>query len=60
MALETTPQRSEEGERDDGLDQSEAYAASFDPDGSSDDPMQWPEAYKWAMVVLLALMSFTV
>ncbi|OAQ91640.1 MFS multidrug transporter [Purpureocillium lilacinum] len=60
MALETTPLRSEEGERDDGLDQSEAYAASFDPDGGSDDPMQWPEAYKWAMVVLLALMSFTV
>ncbi|KAK4086659.1 hypothetical protein Purlil1_9049 [Purpureocillium lilacinum] len=60
VALETTPLRSEEGERDDGLDQSEAYAASFDPDGGSDDPMQWPEAYKWAMVVLLALMSFTV
>ncbi|UNI15101.1 hypothetical protein JDV02_001669 [Purpureocillium takamizusanense] len=60
MALETTPLRIERRESVDGLPQPDAYAAAFDPDGDPDDPTQWPEAYKWAMVAVLALMPFTV
>lgn len=32
----------------------------FDPDGDVDNPRQWPVAYKWAIVLLLACMAFTV
>lgn len=32
----------------------------FDPNGDSEDPRQWPRAFKWAMVLLLAFMAFTV
>ncbi|KAI7548352.1 hypothetical protein KC331_g4464 [Hortaea werneckii] len=34
--------------------------ADFDPDGDQDDPRQWPMAYRWGLVSLLALMAFTV
>jgi MFS family permease len=33
---------------------------SFDPNGDSQNPRDWPKAYKWGIVALLALMAFTV
>lgn len=33
---------------------------SFDPDGDAENPMDWPKAYKWGIVALLAFMAFTV
>lgn len=32
----------------------------FDPDGDEDNPLDWPAAYKWGIVALLAFMAFTV
>ncbi|KAF2668173.1 MFS general substrate transporter [Microthyrium microscopicum] len=32
----------------------------FHADGDSDNPVEWPAAFKWAIVGLLALMAFTV
>ncbi|PSR82809.1 major facilitator superfamily domain-containing protein [Coniella lustricola] len=32
----------------------------FDPAGDPDNPMDWPVAYKWGIVALLAAMAFTV
>lgn len=34
--------------------------ADFDPNDDQDDPRQWPMAYRWGLVSLLALMAFTV
>lgn len=32
----------------------------FDPNGDADNPLEWPNAYKWCIVLLLALTAFTV
>ncbi|RYP30707.1 hypothetical protein DL767_006123 [Monosporascus sp. MG133] len=32
----------------------------FDPKGDAENPMEWPVAYKWSIVALLALTAFTV
>lgn len=32
----------------------------FDPNGDPENPMDWPSAYKWGIVALLAAMAFTV
>ena len=32
----------------------------FDPNGDPDNPRDWPTAYKWGIVALLAFMAFTV
>ena len=32
----------------------------FDPNGDLENPRDWPKAYKWSMVALLAFMAFTV
>ncbi|KAF2196417.1 MFS general substrate transporter [Delitschia confertaspora ATCC 74209] len=32
----------------------------FNPNGDPDDPRQWPATFKWAMVLLLAGMAFTI
>jgi hypothetical protein len=32
----------------------------FGLDGDKDNPHEWPAAFKWAVVLLLACMSFTV
>lgn len=32
----------------------------FDPNGDVDNPRDWPKAYKWGIVGLLAFMAFTV
>ncbi|KAI1820400.1 MFS transporter [Xylaria intraflava] len=32
----------------------------FDVDGDPENPFEWPKAYKWVVVSLIALMSFTV
>ncbi|GAB1743062.1 hypothetical protein NU219Hw_g8756t2 [Hortaea werneckii] len=34
--------------------------ADFDLEGDQDDPRQWPMAYRWGLVSLLALMAFTI
>lgn len=35
-------------------------AVDFDPRGDLDNPREWPSAYKWSIVALLAFTSFTV
>lgn len=32
----------------------------FDPNGDPENPMEWPTAFKWSIVALLAFMAFTV
>lgn len=32
----------------------------FNPKGDPENPLEWPAAFKWSVVALLALMSFTV
>ncbi|KAK8000980.1 hypothetical protein PG991_013202 [Apiospora marii] len=32
----------------------------FDPSGDAENPLEWAQAYKWAIVGLLAFMAFTV
>jgi hypothetical protein len=32
----------------------------FDPNGDPENPKEWPHAYKWFIVFLLAFMAFTV
>lgn len=32
----------------------------FDPDGDSGNPREWPASFKWAVVLLLTCMAFTV
>ena len=32
----------------------------FDPSGDPENPRDWPKAYKWGIVALLAFMAFTV
>jgi hypothetical protein len=34
--------------------------ADADLDGDPDNPLEWPAAFKWTIVALLALMAFTV
>lgn len=33
---------------------------TFDPKGDPDNPLDWPVAYRWGIVGLLAFMAFTV
>lgn len=32
----------------------------FDRDGDAENPLDWPIAYKWSIVGMLAFMAFTV
>jgi hypothetical protein len=32
---------------------------AFNPAGDDENPLDWPKAYKWGVVALLASMSFT-
>lgn len=32
----------------------------FDPKGDKENPREWPSGFKWAIVLLLASMGFTV
>ncbi|KAI1762961.1 MFS general substrate transporter [Hypoxylon sp. FL1150] len=32
----------------------------YDPNGDAENPLEWPKAYKWGIVSLLAFMAFTV
>lgn len=32
----------------------------FDPNGDSDNPIEWTKSYRWCIVLLLAFMAFTV
>ncbi|KAJ4525166.1 hypothetical protein HRR83_000837 [Exophiala dermatitidis] len=40
--------------------QDAVVVVAFDPDGDEDNPQDWPAAYKWGIVALLAFMAFTV
>jgi hypothetical protein len=39
---------------------SDAFLVDFDPQGDVDNPLEWPTAFKWGIVALLALTAFTV
>ncbi|KAI2463255.1 MFS general substrate transporter [Annulohypoxylon bovei var. microspora] len=41
-------------------DASSKDIVDFNPDGDAENPMEWPQAYKWGIVSLLAFMAFTV
>ena len=45
-------------ERED--DPSAKDIVDFNPDGDAENPMEWPQAYKWGIVALLSFMAFTV
>lgn len=32
----------------------------FDPNGDDENPLDWPQSYKWVIVALLSMMAFTV
>lgn len=66
MTEETSPllhhldgARSEEGHLN-TIAVKDTLIVEFDQKDDPDDPQQWPKAYKWAIVFLLALMAFTV
>ncbi|OIW22498.1 major facilitator superfamily transporter [Coniochaeta ligniaria NRRL 30616] len=35
-------------------------AIDFDPSGDPENPLEWPSAFKWGIVALMAFMAFTV
>ncbi|OTB05539.1 hypothetical protein M426DRAFT_319810 [Hypoxylon sp. CI-4A] len=41
-------------------DPSNKNIVDFNPNGDEENPMEWPRAYKWGIVSLLAFMAFTV
>lgn len=62
---ETTPLLPDEATAIPGNDQQNLGAlrkdiVEFDPNGDPENPMDWPSAYKWGIVALLAAMAFTV
>lgn len=36
----------------------ESDLVDFDNTGDSENPLEWPSAYKWTIVALLAFMAF--
>lgn len=44
---------------EDGIKHTEVIL-DFEPDGDSDNPREWRASFKWAIVLLLACMAFTV
>lgn len=57
--LPPTPPRSADGQRNFD-DASTKNVVEFDPHGDVEDPKQWPNAFKYSAVFLLAFMAFTV
>lgn len=62
---ETTPLLPDEATAIPGDDQQILGAprkdiVDFNPNGDPENPMDWPSAYKWGIVALLAAMAFTV
>lgn len=60
---ETTPLLPDAATAIPGEDQDHDAAKNiigFDPNGDPENPMDWPSAYKWGIVTLLAAMAFTV
>ncbi|KAK0703890.1 major facilitator superfamily transporter [Lasiosphaeria miniovina] len=39
---------------------SESTVVDFDPCGDRDNPLEWPAAFKWSVVLMLAMTAFTV
>ncbi len=52
--LRSTPEDLEDGTRH------AEVILDFDPEGDDENPREWPVAFKWAIVLLLACMAFTV
>lgn len=52
--------RDESLDRPQGDSRKDSDAVDFDPRGDLDNPREWPSAYKWSIVALLAFTSFTV
>ncbi|KAK4187147.1 major facilitator superfamily domain-containing protein [Podospora australis] len=50
---------SDHDEDDDEHDQ-DATIIDFDPNGDAENPLEWPTAFKWSIVTILAFMAFTV
>lgn len=44
-------------ERDQPVDKN---LVTFHPEGDAENPLDWPNTYKWSIVGLLAFMAFTV
>ncbi len=40
-------------------DLSKRDIVDFNPDGDDENPLDWPQRYKWGIVLLLALTHFT-
>ncbi|KAK3374544.1 major facilitator superfamily domain-containing protein [Podospora didyma] len=38
----------------------ESTVVDFDPSGDSDSPLDWPTPFKWSIVLMLAMMGFTI
>lgn len=46
---------------DDPQEEENAYDdVAFNSDGDPDNPMNWPNSYRWGVITLLASMAFTV
>ncbi len=59
---ETAPLLADRRDPEDALTSSvdTICAADFDPDGDSENPLEWTTPYKWFIVFLLAMSAFTV
>jgi len=57
MYTEEEPLLGSLSKQDDGARQ---RAIGLDPKPNEDDPRERPASYKWGIVILLALMAFTV
>lgn len=57
---ETSPLLQNERRNSRDCDASSKNIVVFDPNGDSDNPLDWPDSYKWSVVALLALTAFTV
>jgi hypothetical protein len=58
LGSHTIAERREEDEA--GILNRGSDIVDFDPNGDPENPMEWPTAFKWSIVALLAFMAFTV
>ncbi len=49
-----------ERDRGSGDARKDFVIVNFDPNGDTDNPQEWPKAFRWGIVGLLAFMAFTV
>ncbi|CAK3909922.1 major facilitator superfamily transporter [Lecanosticta acicola] len=60
MADETQPLLRSEISTQDSKDFNSKDIVEFDPNGDPDNPLDWPAAYRWSIVALLAVTAFCV